>query len=101
MLDRLTSGYARDSAKLTGAETRSEIVVNDVSDSGAAIAWTPVADARSYEVKRASDGETGFSSIGSVSGSSFGDLGLHPSTSYRYKVTVTLGSGAEGPSSPV
>ena len=101
MLDRLTRGYVRDPAPLTTAGAGSEIVVNDVSDAGVAIAWTQVAGAQGYKVNRASDGEAGFTPIGWVSQPSFGDLGLRPSTSYRYKVTVTLGGGAEGPSSPV
>jgi hypothetical protein len=101
ILDRLTSGYVPDPVALTGAATRSEIVVNDVSDRGAAIAWTPFRGAQSYKVDRASEGEAGFTPIGSVSEPSFGDLGLRPSSSYRYKVTVSLGGGAEGPSSPV
>src|SRR5215831_6058037 len=101
MLDRLTRGYVGDPAALTAAGAGSEIVVNDVSDTGVAIAWTQVAGAQGYKVNRASDGEAGFTPIGWVSQPSFGDLGLRPSTSYRYKVTVTLGGGAEGPSSPV
>jgi hypothetical protein len=75
-------------------------VVNDVSNTGAAIAWTPSADAQTYTVNRAS-GDNSFTPIGSVSGRSFGDLNLRPATAYRYKVTVTLSGGTEGPSSPV
>jgi len=100
MLDRLTSGHAAHPAVAMGAAASSGLVVNDVSDSGAAIAWTPVAGAQSYEVDRTSGGDS-FTPIGSVSGWSFGDLGLRPATSYRYKVTVTLDGGAEGPSSAV
>jgi hypothetical protein len=99
MLDRLTSGHLQNpAAPASGAPFG--IVVNDVSNIGAAIAWTPSADAQTYTVNRAS-GDNSFTPIGSVSGQSFGDLSLRPATAYRYKVTVTLSGGTEGPSSPV
>jgi hypothetical protein len=53
-----------------------------------------------YKVNRTSGGDS-FLQIGSVSGRSFGDSGLRPATSYRYKVTATLNGGDDGPSSPV
>jgi hypothetical protein len=99
MLDRLTTGRAQNpAAPASGAPFG--IVVNDVSSTGAAIAWTPSAGAQTYTINRAS-GDNSFAPIGSVSGQSFGDLSLHPATAYRYKVTVTLSGGSEGPSSPV
>jgi hypothetical protein len=100
MLDRLTSGHLQNPAAPADAAPFG-IVVNDVSDTGAAIAWTPVAGAQNYKINRAGGGDSSFTPIGSVSGQSFGDLGLHPATPYRYKVTVTLTGGTEGPSSPV
>jgi len=100
MLDRLTSGHLQNpAAPASGAPFG--IVVNDVSNTGAAIAWTPTARAQTYTVNRASGGDNTFTPIGSVSGPSFGDLNLRPTTPYRYKVTVTLSGGSEGPSSPV
>ena len=101
MLDRLTDGHVPTSAAAADGAAPFGIVVNDVSNSGAAIAWTPVAGAQTYTVERASGSENSFAPIGSVSGPSFGDLSLRPTTSYRYKVTVTLSGGTEGPSSPV
>jgi hypothetical protein len=101
MLDRLTGGHVPTSAAGADAAAPSRIVVNDVSNTGAAIAWTPVAGAQTYTVNRASGSENGFAPIGSVPGPSFGDLSLRPTTSYRYKVTVSLSGGTEGPSSPV
>jgi hypothetical protein len=100
MLDRVTSGHLQNPAAQADAAPFG-IVVNDVSNSGAAIAWTPVAGAQTYTVERASGSENSFAPIGSVSGPSFGDLSLRPTTSYRYKVTVSLSGGTEGPSSPV
>ena len=100
MLDRLTSGHRQNpAAPASGAPFG--IVVNDVSNTGAAIAWMPTAGAQTYTVNRASGGDKTFTPIGSVSGPSFGDLNLRPTTPYHYKVTVTLSGGSEGPSSPV
>ncbi len=99
MLDRLTGGHLQNPAAPADA-ARFGIVVNDVSSTGSAIAWAATAGAQSYTVNRASGGGS-FTPIGSVSGQSFGDLNLSPATPYRYKVTVSLGGGTEGPSSPV
>jgi hypothetical protein len=101
MLDRLTSAHLQNPAALPanpGAPSR--VVVNDVSDSGVAIAWKPVAGARGYLVYRAIGGDN-FTALGSVSGPSFGDMGLRPATSYSYKVAATTDGGSEGPNSPV
>lgn len=100
MLDRLTSGHAPHAAAPMADDVPSEPIVNDVSDTGAAIAWKPIAGAQKYEIERTS-GSDSFALIGSVSGTSFGDLGLRPATSYRYKLTVTLNGGTKGPSLPV
>jgi hypothetical protein len=101
MLDRLTPGNKQNPATASNAAAPSGIVVNDVSDNGAAIAWTPVAGAQTYRVSRTSDGGDSFVPIGSVTGPSFAELGLRPAASYRYKVSATLIGGAEGPSSPI
>jgi hypothetical protein len=100
MLDRLTSRHVQPAAAGTQADAPSGLVINDVSDTGAAIAWKPVAGAHRYRIDRTSGGDN-FTPIGSVSGTSFGDFGLLPGTSYRYRVTATLNDGAEGPSFPV
>jgi hypothetical protein len=100
MLDRLTSGHLQNPASLAEAAPF-RTVVNDVSDAGTAIAWTPVAGAQSYKINRTTGEDNSFTPIGSVSGQSFGDLDLSPATPYRYKVTVTQNDGSEGASSPV
>jgi hypothetical protein len=84
-----------------GGTAPSGVAVNDVSDTGAAIAWSPLNGAQGYTVSRANGGDTAFTPIGAVLEPSFGDMGLRPATSYGYKVTVTLPGGSEGPSSPV
>ena len=101
MLDRLTSGYVSTSAAAADATTPSGIVVNDVSDTGVAIAWNSVNGAQSYKINRSSGDDNSFTPVGSVFGQSFGDLSLRPATPYRYKVTATLSGGTAGLSSPV
>ena len=99
MLDRLTSGYVQSPAAApTTPAAPLGVLVNDVSDTGAAIAWKPVTGAQTYTVYRAHDRDDNFVALGSVSGPSFGDTGLRPATSYAYRVTATAGGG-EGPSS--
>ena len=100
MLDRITSGYAQHTSAAMEDDVPSEPVVIDVSDTGAAIAWKPVAGAQKYSIER-TNGRDSFALIGSVSSASFGDFGLRPATPYRYKVTVTTSGGAEGASLPV
>ncbi len=99
MLDALTAG-ARPAAQTAAApgESPERLVVTDVSDTAADLAWTPVAGADAYNISRAgADGV--FAPQGSVSGPSFADSGLQPSTSYRWRVTA-VAAGAEGPPSP-
>jgi hypothetical protein len=100
MLNRLTSGSVQNRASV-GGTAPSGVAVNDVSDTGAAIAWSPLNGAQGHTVSRANGGDTTFTPIGAVLEPSFGDMGLRPATSYGYKVTVTLPGGSEGPSSPV
>jgi hypothetical protein len=99
MLDRVTSGHAPNRpADITAP---SGLIINDVSDSGIAIAWGPLSNARSYTVARDDGIGTGFMPVGSVSEASFADMGLRPATTYSYRVTVTLKDGTEGPNSPI
>lgn len=96
MLDRLTSRYMPNQAP---SATPSGIVVNDVSDTGAALAWSPLADARGYSVSRASAGDREFKELGAVVNPSFGDMGLRPGTSYNYKVSAIPNGNALVPGS--
>jgi hypothetical protein len=101
MLDRLASARVSTRAALAADGTVPEgLKVNDVSDSGVALAWVPVARAQTYTAYRRSGAEQNFTAIGTVSGPSFGDVGLSPATTYAYKVTASSG-GSEGPASPV
>lgn len=90
MLDALTAGRkaSPQSSEATVSAPR-RLIVADVSDTAAALSWTPVAGVETYQVFRAvADRE--FQLIGSVSGPSFGDWGLEPSTSYRWRVRAVL-----------
>jgi hypothetical protein len=99
MLDALTAGDkpGLQTAAAPGAAP-GFLIVADVSDTAAALAWTPVMGAEIYLVSRASSDGV-FRPAGSVLGPSFSDVGLQPSTSYRWRVTAGVG-GTEGPASP-
>jgi poly(3-hydroxybutyrate) depolymerase len=71
--------------------------VIDMSDTGADLAWTPLAGTITYRVWRAgSDGE--FAVVGDVTGPSFADSGLMPGSAYRWRISAVV-NGIEGPSS--
>jgi poly(3-hydroxybutyrate) depolymerase len=98
MLNALTAGVkgaAPPPAALGVAPA--QLVVADTSDTGAALAWTPIAGADAYRVFRAGSGGS-FAPVGSVAGPSFGDRGLSPGSSYRWRVSAIV-SGVEGPPS--
>ena len=99
MLDRVTSGHAPNRPSNMTAPTG--LIVNDVSDTGIAVAWGPLAHAQQYTLARADGVDSDFTPIGSVAQPpSFGDMGLRPATPYRYRVTVKLNDGTETPISP-
>jgi hypothetical protein len=100
MLDRLTSGRVSAPAVREDAAAPGRLSVNDASDTGVALVWAGVADARTYTVYRANGADQNFAAIGTVAGPSFADMGLSPATTYLYKVTASRG-GSEGPASPV
>jgi chitodextrinase len=90
----------RQIAPVTDGTAPNGLRVNDISDTAAALAWTPLMGALSYTAYRASGADQNFASIGTVAGPSFSDAGLSPATSYAYKVTANAG-GSEGPASTV
>jgi fibronectin type 3 domain-containing protein len=69
------------------------LVATDATDSAIALAWTAVAGAASYEVFRQSPGQAAFTSLGTITGLSFGDKGLKAKKSYQYQVRPILASG--------
>jgi hypothetical protein len=67
MLDRLTDAHVQNSTVSSANPAASSgVVLNDVADSGAAIAWRSVAGATDYKVCRAVSGDPNFASLGSV-----------------------------------
>ena len=97
MLDALTVGRKEGSQSADAAVTPERLIVIDISDMAADLAWTSIAGAESYSVSRAESGGD-FTPIGKVSGLSFSDNGLKPSTSYHWRVVATVGGGEGGPS---
>ena len=93
MLDALTAGDKPQSRAASGADP-GKLIVIDISDTGADLAWTPIAAAESYSVSRAEAGD--FAPIGKVSGPSFADSGLKSSTAYRWRVVAIVAGGREG-----
>jgi hypothetical protein len=93
MLDRLTSRYRPQPAAPAAASFG--VIVNDVSDAGVSLAWSPMAGAATYSVAREAAGATAFTPIGTAAGPSYGDMGLQPAASYRYQVTA--GSNGTAP----
>jgi poly(3-hydroxybutyrate) depolymerase len=98
MLDALTAG-AMPAAAAAAAPglAPAALTVTDTSDTGAALAWSPVDGASAYRVQRAA-GQGAFAPVGDVAGPSYGDSGLTPRALYRWRVSATMG-GVEGPPS--
>ncbi len=93
MLDALTAG-AKQPSQQAPAGKPGRLIVIDISDTGADLAWAPVAGAERYAVSRAEAGGD-FAPVGTVAGPSFADNGLKPSTPYRWKV-APIGGGDNG-----
>lgn len=98
MLDVLTAGATpRTPAAASAATVPTALSVFDTSDTAAALAWAAQEGVAAYRVWRAgADGP--FAAVGDVTGPSFGDAGLAPQTTYRWRVTAIVG-GVEGPPS--
>ena len=92
MLDTLTAGQNLGSAAAPSVDAPARLVVIDISDMEADLAWTPIAGAEGYSVSRAEAGGD-FMPVGKTSGSSFADGGLKPSTSYHWRVVAAGGKG--------
>jgi poly(3-hydroxybutyrate) depolymerase len=98
MLDALTARATPAPAVATapGAAPTALSVV-DTSDTAADLAWTPTAGTTAYRISRAgADGQ--FSAVGDVAGPSFGDSGLTPKSTFRWRVSALV-NGVEGPAS--
>jgi poly(3-hydroxybutyrate) depolymerase len=97
MLDALTARATPVTVAASASAAPAALTVVDSSDSSADLAWTPTAATTAYRVSRAgADGQ--FAAVGDVTGPSFGDSGLTPQSSYRWRVSAITG-GVEGPAS--
>jgi hypothetical protein len=98
MLDALTARAASAPVVATAAAgAPTGLAVVDISDTSADLVWTPMAGTAVYRISRAgADGP--FAAVGNVVGPSFGDSGLTPKSTYRWRVSAIVG-GAEGPAS--
>lgn len=98
MVAALTAGHAPAPAEDAQAGPPARVVVADVSDSAAALAWTPVAGAAHYRLYRC-HGEAGdFAAVGETDGLSFADAGLSPASDYAWRVTALTGDTESAPS---
>ena len=99
MLDALTAEVtpATITAAVAGVAPNA-LTVTDTSDTGAALLLGPLwRELTTYRVWRAgADGA--FAPVGDIAGPSFGDSGLTPQSSYRWRVSVIL-NGVESPAS--
>ncbi|MGP8121936.1 MAG: hypothetical protein ACLP8B_15625 [Xanthobacteraceae bacterium] len=98
MLDALTAAAKTATAAAPPPGTApGALTVIDTSDTGADLVWVARGGATAYRVWRAgADGQ--FAAVGDVVGPSFGDSGLAPQSTYRWRVTAIVG-GTEGPAS--
>jgi poly(3-hydroxybutyrate) depolymerase len=98
MLDALTSGYKPAPAPVAAkGAAPARLLAIDVTDQAVDLAWTPVEGVDLYRVFRAgADGS--FAPVATVSGASFADWGLPPSSAWRWRVSAVIG-GVEGPPS--
>jgi len=98
MLDRLTSHHDRGAAApKAAAATLSGLVVNDVTDTGAALAWLPVAAPKAIP-SAAPAAPMRALSQSARSRDELWRCRSKPATSYIYQVTATIG-GSERPGS--
>jgi poly(3-hydroxybutyrate) depolymerase len=98
MLDALTARATPVISVATApAAAPAGLTVVDTSDTAADLAWIPTVATTAYRVSRAgADGQ--FATVGDVVGPSFGDSGLTPQSTYRWRVSVIV-NGVEGPPS--
>jgi len=98
MLDALTARATPAATPVPATDAApAGLAVVDTSDTGADLAWTPLAGTATYRVSRAgADGQ--FAAVGDTAGPGFGDSGLGPRSAYRWRVSAIV-NGIEGPPS--
>jgi hypothetical protein len=97
MLTAITRGFQPTTpAPASGAVAPDGLVVSDVSDKAADLAWHAVTGVSTYRVYRATQLQGPFALAGSVAGPSFGDSGLTPARDDYWQVSSVVGT-AESP----
>jgi poly(3-hydroxybutyrate) depolymerase len=98
MLDALTARATPAPVAAPSAGTApAGLTVVDTSDTSVDLAWTPNAGIATYRISRAGD-DGQFAVVGDTTGPSFGDSGLSPQSTYRWRVAAVI-DGTEGPPS--
>jgi len=98
MLDALTARATPSAMPAPAPDAApAALTVVDASDTGADLAWTPLAGAPAYRIWRAgADGR--FAAVADTASPGFVDSDLSPRSAYRWRVTAVV-NGVEGPPS--
>jgi poly(3-hydroxybutyrate) depolymerase len=98
MLDALTARATPSAMPAPAPDAApAPLTVVDASDTGADLAWTPLAGAPAYRIWRAgADGQ--FAAVADTASPGFVDSDLSPRSAYRWRVTAVV-NGVEGPPS--
>jgi len=98
MLEALTAGYKPQPAPAPSHAAPAELVVTDVSDMAAALAWEPVAGATEYRLYRHPGADGTFEQVGTTLAPGYGDAGLAPASAYTWQVTAVVDGVESAPS---
>src|SRR6266567_5492161 len=75
------------------------LTATGISTSQINLSWNASTGATSYKIQRSPDGSTGWTQVGTSSGTTFGDTGLNAATTYFYRVIASNSVGDSPPSS--
>ena len=75
------------------------LTATGVSTSQINLSWNASTGATSYKIQRSPDGSTGWTQVGTSSGTTFSDTGLNAATTYFYRVIASNSVGDSPPSS--
>jgi fibronectin type 3 domain-containing protein len=77
------------------------VTATAMSQSEIDLSWTASAGASGYRVERSPDGSTGWTAVGTPTGTSFADINLAAATTYYYRVFASNAGGDSAPSTVV
>src|SRR5712691_5503499 len=75
------------------------LTATGISASPINLSWNASTGATSYKIQRSPDGSTGWTQVGTGSGTTFSDTGLSAATTYFYRVIASNSVGDSAPSS--